>query len=140
LVPHPGPDYDLYPLVNKVPSCRAVEADIDLHPDTLNLASRGRWVTCYIELPEGCSVRETDVSTVRVSAINGTVVDIPAESRPTEIGDYEGDGVEDLMVKFDRSAVLAHVLPDTAEITVVGDLLDERAFEGATTVRVVGEP
>jgi hypothetical protein len=28
---------------------------------------------------------------------------IPAEDHPTEIGDYDDDGITDLMIKFDRA-------------------------------------
>jgi len=31
----------------------ALSATVDLDPDTLNLESKGKWITCYIELPEG---------------------------------------------------------------------------------------
>ncbi|UCD44936.1 MAG: hypothetical protein JSV27_00020 [Candidatus Bathyarchaeota archaeon] len=32
---------------------------------------------------------------------------LPAEEAPVEVGDYDGDGVEGLMVKFDRETAIA---------------------------------
>jgi hypothetical protein len=110
----------------------AIEALVDIDPDTFNLKSKGKWITCYIELPEGYDVADIDVSTI---ILNGQV---PAESRPTAIADYDGDGIADLMVKFSRSAV-QKILPaeGEAEITVVGELADGTAFEGKDTIRVI---
>jgi len=34
----------------------ALSATVDLDPDTLNLESKGKWITCYIELPEGYGI------------------------------------------------------------------------------------
>jgi hypothetical protein len=80
------------------------ETIIDFDPDTLNLGSKGRWVTAYIEFPEGYDVADVNVSRI---LLNGTVpVDLAA---PTTIGDYDGDGVPDLMVKFDRQAVIDYI-------------------------------
>ncbi len=111
-----------------------VEATVDIDPDTLNLKSKGKWITCYIELPEGYDVADIDVSTIM---LNGQV---PAQSRPTAIADYDGDGIADLMVKFSRSAV-QNILPaeGEAEITVVGELADGTAFEGKDTIRIIDE-
>jgi len=107
---------------------------IDFDPDTLNLQSKGKWVTTYIELPEGCDVSAINVSTVM---LNETV---PAELHPTGIGDYDSDGIADLMVKFDRQAVI-DMLPvgDAVNVTVTGELYDRTPFEGSGTIRVIDE-
>lgn len=41
-----------------------IPAAIDIDPNTLNWISKGRWITCYIELPEGYDVGDIDVSTI----------------------------------------------------------------------------
>jgi parallel beta-helix repeat protein len=112
--------------------CRApVPAALDFEPDVLNPGSGGRWVTCYIELPEAYDPEDIDVSTV---ALNYTV---PARESPTEVGDYDEDGVLDRMVKFSLSEVIV-VLPDvgSAEVRVSGQVAGE-GFEGADTIRVL---
>jgi hypothetical protein len=42
-------------------------ASIDIKPDTLNLKSKGNWITAYIELPEGSNVGDIDCSTIRLA-------------------------------------------------------------------------
>jgi len=109
-----------------------IEATVDVDPDTLNLKSKGRWITCYIELPEGYNVDDIDVSTIMLND------QVPAELHPTEIGDYDADGIADLMVKFGRSAVQAILeVGDAVEITVTGELTDGTLFEGNDTIRVI---
>jgi T5SS/PEP-CTERM-associated repeat protein len=77
-------------------------ANIYIVPDTLNLKSKGNFVTCYIELPEGYDVSDIDIETIKLN-IGETIIEV--ESSPIEIGDYNSNGVQDLMVKFDRYSV-----------------------------------
>ena len=109
-------------------------ATVDFDPDTLNKKSKGKWVTVYTELPAGYNVTDLNVSTMM---LNETV---PAELHPTEIGDYDSDGIPDLMVKFDRQAVIA-MLPvgDAVNVPVTGKLYDGTPFEGSDTIRVIDE-
>lgn len=108
-------------------------ATIDIDPDTLDLKSRGRWITCYIELLLGYDVANIDVSTVALEGI------LSAEPWPTEIGDHDGDGVPDLMVKFDRVAVRELVsIGDNVELTIIGKW-GPAPFRGSDTVRVIGK-
>lgn len=96
----------------------------------MNLKSEGTGVTCYIELPTGFDVGQIDVSTLK---LNGQV---PAEPEPTEVGDYDGDGRADLMVKFDRGEATLQV-GDAVQITLAGQLNDGTEFEGCDVVRVI---
>jgi len=109
-----------------------IGATVEINPDTLNLRSKGNWITGYIELPSGYDVSNIDVSTIK---LNNTV---SAESKPAEIGDYDNDGISDLMVKFDRSAV-EKVVPvgDKVTITISGQLSDGKKFEGTDTIKVI---
>jgi len=109
-----------------------IQAVIDIDPDTLNLKSKGKWITCYIELPGDYDVEDIDVSTIKLND------EVPAESRPTGIGDCDDDGIAELMVKFDRSAV-QEILQEgnEVEITVTGELNDGIQFEGSDAIRVI---
>jgi hypothetical protein len=109
-----------------------IQAAIDIDPDSLNLNSKGKWITCYIELPEDYDVEEIKVSTIKLND------EVPAESRPTGVGDCDDDGIAELMVKFDRSAV-QEILEagDEVEITVTGELDVDTKFEGSDTIRVI---
>ncbi|NIN93253.1 DUF1565 domain-containing protein [bacterium] len=110
----------------------AIEATIDIDPDTLNLGSKGTWVTAYIELPAGYNVADIDVSTL---LLNDSV---RAESKPSSIGDEDNDGIVDLMAKFDRAAVedLLEV-GENVEITVSGSLSNGTQIEGIDIIRVI---
>jgi len=109
-----------------------IEVTVNIDPDTLNLNSKGKWITCYIELPEGYDVEDIYVSTIKLDD------QVPAELHPTEIGDEDDDGVPDLMVKFDRSAVQQILqVGDNVEITVAGELQDDSPFKGSDTIRVI---
>jgi len=113
-----------------------VPATINIDPDTLNLKSQGRWITAYIELPEGCDVGNIDVGTVALEG--GALMEgiLSAELWPTEIGDHDGDGIPDLMVKFDRAAVQDIVnVGDSIELTIIGRWNDI-PFRGSDNIRV----
>jgi hypothetical protein len=113
----------------------SVTATIDFNPDTLNLKSQGSVVTVYIyiELPPGYDVSQIDISSIK---LNGTV---PALDWPTEIGDYDGNGIPDLMVKFDRAAVQSVLtVGEQVQITITGEV-GGIAFEGQDTIRVIDQ-
>lgn len=113
--------------------------NIDFDPDTLNLKSQGKWVTVYIELPEGYDVNDIDVNTVKLNGL------IPAELAPTEVGDYDEDGIPDLMVKFDRAAVSKlfsglEVLGEYS-VEVTGELtVPVVSFVGRDIIIVISQP
>jgi hypothetical protein len=123
--------------------CGLIEATVDIDPDTLNLKSKGEWITAYIELPEGYDVNDIDVSTIYL------VDTIPVDtSAPATVGDYDSDGISDLMVKFDRIAVVAYLGTEDVtedetgtdyyeELTIIGELTDGTQFEGSDTIRVI---
>jgi len=105
---------------------------IDIDPNTLNSKSKGKWITAYIELPEGYSASNIDVSTVE---LNG---EISAELHPTGTGDYDTDGITDLMVKFDRRELIALLNVDEATLTITGKIAGI-PFEGNDTIKVIDE-
>lgn len=113
-----------------------IDANVDIYPNTLNLRSKGKWITARIELPEGYDVADIDVSTI---LLNGT------ELSPTSIGNYNSDEIHDLMVKFDRGEVIEVIINilgegDDVEIIITGALLsDDTKFKGRDTIRVINE-
>ncbi|MGB2863557.1 MAG: hypothetical protein WBC05_09560 [Sedimentisphaerales bacterium] len=111
-----------------VPSPPAVEATVDIDSDTLNLKSKGLWITCYIELPEGYSVEDIDIDTVALK--NGDF----------EVGGEYGEfQTGKLMVKFPRAEVQDILEPGQVELTVTGELIDGTPFEGSDTITVIEE-
>jgi len=123
-----------------------IGATVDIYPKTLNLKSNGTFVTAYIELPEGYDVSDINVTTV---FLDGT---IPADLKLWAIGNYDKDGVPDMMVKFDRQAVidyiwakLYHMRIDPPSfpkegvevgLTITG-LLNTETIEGSDTIRAI---
>ncbi|MCS7367684.1 MAG: hypothetical protein NDF52_07385 [archaeon YNP-WB-062] len=61
---------------------------------------------------------------------------IPAEPRPINVGDYDNDGVEDLMVKFDMQAVKSILIVGTQTITITGTV-SGIPFQGTDTIKVI---
>lgn len=114
-----------------------IPAIIDIEPDTLNRKSRGRWVTCHIELAEDYNVEDIDIDSVALTKINDELLTPPLYTvGHSEIGDYDCDGSPDLMVKFDRQELILLLEVGDAEFTVSGQLVDGAAFEGSDVVRV----
>lgn len=118
---------------------KILEAVLDINPDTLNRKSNGKWVTAYIELPEGFNVENIDTGTVSVTAIDENALDEPiaAEAKPTATGDYDSDGIPDLMVKFNRDTLITLLNAGDRKITISGELSDGTVFEGSDTIRVI---
>jgi len=118
-------------------SVTPIAADVDVQPDTINLKAKGNFITAYIELPAPCDVKKIDIGTVTLE-VNGYV--IHAEAKPARVGDYDADGVSDLMVKFDRQLAKARMFMGPEELTISGDVLDSPApFQGSDTVNVLSK-
>ncbi|MDH5442737.1 MAG: hypothetical protein OEX16_00280 [Hadesarchaea archaeon] len=107
-----------------------IPATIDIDPNTLNLKGEGRWITVYIELPGDYDLANVGVATMMLES------SIQAEPRLTEIGDHDGDGIPDLMIKFDRSAVQSLVSVGDVELVITSKW---RAvlFKGSDIIRVI---
>jgi len=109
-----------------------IPAVVNFDPDILNLRSRGQWVTVYLELPVGKEVSEINLASIRLNK------QIPIEPEPVEMGDYDRNGLPDLMIKFNREAI-RNILEvgDKVKITISGELTDGRLFEGNDTIKVI---
>lgn len=101
---------------------------------------RGKWIPAYIELPEGLSVSDINISTVK---LNDT---ISIGKPPPKIRDYNKDDIPDLMVKFNRDELLdwlaASGIPKIGNyyyitLTIAGKLTDDSIFEGSQHVRIL---
>jgi len=116
-----------------------ITACVKISPNVLNLQSRGMWITAFIELPEGYNVQDINISTI---LLNNT---IPAMLKPTNITGYDNDGTSDLMIKFERHAVINLILQNSrftgklenVTLTITGYLNDGTGFQGHCTIRVL---
>ena len=131
-------DDHVYEYDNKILGLNIVDwlltpvARVEIDPDTLNLKSKGKLISAYIELPVDYDVNDIDIYTVR---LNG---EISAELHPTEIGDYDADSILDLMVKFDRQDLIVILSAGEATLTVTGEV-NGTPFDGSDTIRVIDE-
>jgi len=114
---------DNYPLMKP---WGLVSATVDISPNTLNLKSKGRWITAFIELPEDFNIESINASTILLNN------EIPAVR------------VRESMVKFNRANVIEYILNsvDTAGkftnvmLTVTGRLNDGTSFEGRDEIQI----
>ncbi|MEW5994173.1 MAG: right-handed parallel beta-helix repeat-containing protein, partial [Candidatus Zixiibacteriota bacterium] len=115
----------------------SIPAAVDIDPDTLNLKGNGRWITAYIELPQGYDVRNVDISSIK---LNNAVASESGQSygfvKDPEIRDRDADGLPELMVKFDRAAVQALASVGDVKLTVTGKW-HAVLFEGSDNIRVI---
>ena len=116
-------------------------ATLHVSPQGLNLWSRGQWITAYIELPQSYDPNDIDISTIR---LNETIEVDP--NAPATVGDYDNDGIPDLMVKFRRADILLCILeaigfPEikfaNVTLTVTCKLEDETQFKGSQTIKTI---
>ncbi|MFB0567010.1 MAG: hypothetical protein ACETVM_00285 [Candidatus Bathyarchaeia archaeon] len=108
-----------------------IDAIVDFDPDTLNLRSKGKFVMVYIQLPLGYEVSQIDAVTIKLNGI------VAALTTPTEIGDYNNDGIDDMMVKFDRAVVHSIInIDELVEVIITGGL-NGICFKGSDTIRVI---
>jgi signal peptidase I len=121
-----------------------VPATVDIHPDTLNIKSYGRWVTAYIELPQGHNVGNIDLSTVRLCIGEVTAcpddASVPAREDPSSVGDHDHDDISDRMVKFDRHELIVLLAGQSGDVTLtVAGLVSPpgEPFAGSDTIRVI---
>ena len=114
-----------------IPTSFTVAVEFDFAPNTLNLKSMGRWVSCYLEPPPPFTPAGIVVASIR---LNGLIAPDPAA--PTAIGDRDNDGRPDLMVKFDRAAVQL-ILPqgDQVPVTATGTI-GPGVFTGTDSIKV----
>lgn len=116
-----------------------IPATVIIEPHMLNLKSRGKWITVIVELPKNYSVKNINVSSMKLNSV------ISPKPRPISIGDRDCDGIRDLAVKFDRDAVIGSILDTVkmhhkfgiATLTLTGELKDGTRFLGSVTIKVI---
>ena len=107
-----------------------IQAEIDIDPNTLNLQSKGKWLTCRIWLPEGYDVADIEPNSVQL------------ENEPNAVDAdwlWFDEQQQVAMAKFDRVEVQCILEVGQAELTVTGRLLDGTTFEGTDVIRVINK-
>ncbi len=112
------------------------EGQVKIRPRTINLKSRGRFITVFIELPRPLDTRDIDISTLRLGVPGKPRV--AALLHPTSLRDRDRDGLYELMVKFPRQEVQAILeVGQRVEVFVAGEVAGGRCFRGSDFVRVI---
>jgi hypothetical protein len=124
------------PVTLDVLDAPTVNAAVMLEPGTLNASSGGNWMFATVELPGGYDPADLVLETVRAL---GTV---PADPAFTEYLDFNGNGVPDRKMRFNRAAVLAAALAalpegDATEIVITGKIGEQAAFVARQDVAVM---
>ncbi len=100
------------------------DVSLNIDPDTLNLKSRGRWITAYLG-SENASVYDIDISSILLQ-----------DTLSPERWDYQDDV---LMLKFNRQALIAILeVGESVEIKLSGKWSDGTDFEAFDYIRVIG--
>jgi Thrombospondin type 3 repeat len=110
---------------------------LTLTPKTLNLKSKGRAVTTFVELPSSIDPADLELSSLRLEGL------LPILTPPTpKLGDADADGTPDLLAKFSRGALIGWLCDTgrdhgTVELRMTG-LVEAYPFEIRGVVRVNG--
>lgn len=115
-----------------------IPAQINFDPDTLNLKNDNPSVaTVYISLPDNFSVHDIKPQSVQLNNTVFPIQDPQLGYVKNPVSDYDGDGKDEYMVKFNRSD-LKSILEqgDSVEILITGKV-SGITFKGKDTVRVI---
>jgi hypothetical protein len=107
----------------------SIRATIDINPDSLNLASKGQWVTCLIRLGDGYNVSDIDSASVFLKdTIKAKWVWSSGRSQ-VATAVFNRSEVQQMLAGLNK-------LGDV-ELTVTGQLVDGTRFEGIDTIKVI---
>ena len=114
---------------------KILPAIVELRPSALVRSDRGRFnfVTTFLKIP-GVDPRQIDKTSVQANGV-GTFVKLPGV-----VGDFDRDGISELMLWFDYAKLVATLPNGPGVVTVTGRLLAGAYFEGSATVSVVSGP
>jgi hypothetical protein len=98
---------------------------VEFNPQTLSLLSKGKYVTCYVRSSPICSLENINVNSLAITQIKRGDETFPTSIRkapiPAEIGDFDRDGISELMIKFPRRSLQAAIkTPGDVGIVVEG--------------------
>jgi outer membrane protein assembly factor BamB len=133
---------NVYAFESPSPTPLVVSAEAHIDPCTLNLKSKGQWITAYIQPPEGYNPADIDASSI---LLNGTIPPVldPKYGFVTNQNEYlidhNNDGILERMIKFDRAKIASWIGQSVGtqryiSLTIAGELTDKTQFEGTCTI------
>jgi hypothetical protein len=117
-----------------------VNVNVCYCPKTLNLKSKGRWITALIRLPKEYRAEDVNISSIM---LNGTV---PADLKHYKV--YDCGDLHLLVIKFNRKAVIELIRSSLknadckkkfleVSLTITGEFLNGIPFQGTNKIRVI---
>jgi len=103
----------------------SILAEARIIPSTINLASKGKWIMCYIRLPEDYNVADINPNSVFLES------EIQAQSF------YIEEQKQVAIAKFRREELRGILSIGNVELTITGQLINEKVFEGKDIIRII---
>ncbi|MFX0002463.1 MAG: hypothetical protein ACFE9C_00970 [Candidatus Hodarchaeota archaeon] len=112
-----------------------IDAICDINPIKLNMKSKGKFITVYLEIANDYDVYDIILEEILLNDF------LNFEMKPFNIGDWDNDDIPDLMIKFDRSAVISFLLTleplQFWEVTITGKLFDGVKFKATSVIELL---
>ena len=103
----------------------SISAEVRIVPRTINLASKGNWITCYIWLPEQYNVADIEPNSIFLED----------EIQPEQLSVDEQKQVA--IAKFSREELRGIIIAGEVELRITGRLTDGTIFEATNVIRIV---
>jgi len=114
---------------------------VDCDPDTINIRSHGRWITCYLEPGPGHTANDVVAVTVRLDSWLAPVLDAQHGFSWDPDGylvDHDHDGTLERLLKFDRQLLSEQLTVGEHVFLIQGEYTDGAAFSvSSETIRVI---
>jgi hypothetical protein len=105
----------------------SIPAEARIIPRTINLASKGKWITCYIWLPEQYNVVDID--------LNSVFLEQHIKSEQVSVDEQKQVAI----AKFSREELRSIISTGEVEMTITGQLKDGTIFETTDVIKVINE-
>jgi hypothetical protein len=119
-----------------------VPSEVRIVPRTINLASKGKWITCYIWLGEGYDIAEIDPNSVLLEdEIQAQLLRLDAQQQAA-IAKFSRSKFRDShknvgSPEFHEQRTTSNEVFDQVELTITGQLTDGTVFEATDVIRVI---
>ena len=102
-----------------------IPAEVRFLPRTINLLSKGKWITAFLWLPEDYNVTDIDP--------NSVFLEVEIQAEQLHINEQEQVAI----AKFVRGEVQSILDISDVELKITGRLTDGALFEGTDTIKVI---
>ena len=106
---------------------KLLPAEVRFVPHNINLANKGRWITCYIRLPESYNIADIDFC----------ILLLDDEIEPEKFWFNEENKV--VAARFNHEQLLGILDIGAVELTITAKLTDGTVFEGTDIIKVIHE-